>query len=243
MTVLDKATQYVVEQDYWGYTFEEHKVWSDLVRHRRRQLGTFACREYWEGFEAIGLRDDRVPFLSEISERLHRQTGWRAIPVSGFLPADVFFEMLAARMFPTTVWLRDRDSIEYTPEPDIFHDVFGHLPLLAHRRLANFVERYGKVCSKIEQPEVLECLGRLFWYTVEFGLMLQQGELRAYGGGILSSPLESKNILEDACEIQPFKLARVLQTPVKVDEVHKVLFVIESFEQIHEAMDEATKSL
>jgi phenylalanine-4-hydroxylase len=243
MTVLDKGAPYVVDQDYFGYTFDEHRVWADLVRHRHRDLGKFACREYWEGYEAIGLKDDHLPRISEISERLRERSGWQAIPVSGFLPSDAFFEMLAARMFPTTIWLRDRDSLEYTPEPDIFHDVFGHLPMYAHKTFADFLERYGAICSNVEDPALLERLGRLFWYTVEFGLIVEDGEIRAYGSGILSSRLESRNIREGGCEIQPFDLDEVLQAPVKVDEIHKVLFAIDNFDQVHKAMDEVHRRI
>lgn len=243
MTVLDKAAPYVVDQDYFSYTFDEHRLWSDLVRHRRRELGTFACREYSEGYDAIGLKDDRLPMISQISERLRERSGWQAIPVSGFLPSNAFFEMLAARMFPTTIWLRDRDSIDYTPEPDIFHDVFGHLPMYAHKTFADFLERYGAICSKIEDPGLLERLGRLFWYTVEFGLIVQNGEIRAYGSGILSSRLESQNICEGGCEIQPFDLDQLLLAPVKVDEIHKVLFAIDDFDQIHKALDEVRRRI
>jgi phenylalanine-4-hydroxylase len=147
--------------------------------------------------------------------------------------------MLAARRFPTTTWLRSKDSLEYTPEPDIFHDVFGHVPMHAHAIFADFLEHYGRVCAGISDRTVLEKLGRLFWYTVEFGVIRQGGEIKVYGSGLISSHGECMNVVSGHCAIRDFSLNEVLQTPVKVDELHKLLFAVDSFEQIYDAMHEA----
>jgi len=238
---LVAAAPYLIEQKYDDYTPEKHEVWAELVRRRRPQLNAHACREYLEGYEIIGLEDDRLPNLSAITSRLKPRTGWSTTPVSGFLPSDAFFEMLAARMFPTTTWLRSRDSLEYTPEPDIFHDVFGHVPMHAHRVFADFLQHYGSVCSEIRDATVLERLGRLFWYTVEFGLIREKGHMKVYGSGIISSHGECTNVIEGGCEIRDFSLNEVLDTPVKVDRIHNRLFAIDSFNQIYEAMHQAEK--
>src|SRR5947209_11028587 len=157
---LIAAAQYLIEQNYDEYTPDQHAEWAELVRRQRPQVEAHACREYLQGYEIIGLQDDRLPNLSAISDRLRPRTGWSTTPVSGFLPADAFFEMLAARMFPTTTWIRGRDSMEYTPEPDIFHDVFGHVPMHAHPVFANFLEHYGKVCAALTDADALERMGR-----------------------------------------------------------------------------------
>jgi len=238
---LITAAPYLIEQRYQDYTAEQHAVWAELVRRRRPQIEAHACREYLEGYEIIGLEDDRLPNLSTISSRLKPRTRWSTTPVSGFLPSDAFFEMLAARKFPTTTWLRSRDSLGYTPEPDIFHDVFGHVPMHAHPVFADFLQHYGSVCARIEDAETLERLGRLFWYTVEFGLIRQQGNVKVYGSGVISSHGECTNVIECGCELRDFSLDEVLATPVKVDRIHNRLFVIESFEQIYQAMHEAEK--
>jgi phenylalanine-4-hydroxylase len=149
--------------------------------------------------------------------------------------------MLSNRQFPTTTWLRDRESLEYTPEPDIFHDVFGHVPMHAHEVFADFLVRYGRVCANVEDPGVLEKLGRLFWYTVEFGLIREANEIRVYGSGLISSNGERRNVMNGNCAIHDFTLEEVLKTPVKVDELHKLLFAVSSFEQIYEAMHEAER--
>jgi phenylalanine-4-hydroxylase len=238
---LVAAAPYLIEQKYGEYTADQHEVWAELVRRRRPQLDAHACRAYLEGYEIIGLEDSRLPNLNAITSRLRPRTGWSTTPVSGFLPSDAFFEMLAARMFPTTTWLRGRDSLAYTPEPDIFHDVFGHVPMHAHRVFADFLHHYGSVCSGIKDAGVLERLGRLFWYTVEFGLIREKGAIKVYGSGVISSHGECTNVIEGGCEIRDFTLDEVLATPVKVDRIHHLLFAIESFDQIYEAMHVAEK--
>ncbi len=164
--------------------------------------------------------------------------------MSGFLPADAFFEMLAARMFPTTTWLRSRESLAYIPEPDIFHDVFGHVPMHAHPVFADFLQHYGSVCAHIKDAQALvNDLVVCLWYTVEFGLMRQDNKIKVYGSGVISSHGECTNVIEGGCEVRDFSLDEVLETPVKVDELQKVLFAIESFEQIYEAMHEAERRI
>jgi phenylalanine-4-hydroxylase len=236
---LSVAAPYIIEQDYTAYTEEQHATWAELVSRVLPEIEKHAAREYLDGFEIIGLQRDRLPNLSSISARLEPRTGWNSTPVSGFLPAPAFFEMLAARRFPTTTWLRSRESLEYTPQPDIFHDVFGHVPMHAHGVFADFLERYGRVCAAVQDSNVLEKLGRLFWYTVEFGLIREGDEIKVYGSGIISSRGECRNVVSGNCAIRDFSLDEVLHTPVKVDELHKLLFAVEGFDQIYEAMNEA----
>ena len=236
---LHIAESFLIQQDWNAYTPEQHEVWAELVRRRMPQLEEHACVEYLDGFHQIGLREDSISNLAEVNKRLGPRTGWNATPVSGFLPPDAFFEMLAARQFPTTTWLRKRESLEYTPEPDIFHDVFGHVPMHAHPVFADFLQHYGSVCARIKDKETLERLGRLFWYTVEFGLIREGGKVKVYGSGVISSQNECTNVIEGGCEVRDFNLDEVLATPVRVDQIHHLLFTIESFEQIYEAMREA----
>jgi phenylalanine-4-hydroxylase len=238
---LSVAIPYLIEQDYSAYNDEHHAVWAELVGRVLPELEMHASRAYLDGFQIIGLQRDRLPRLSAISARLEPRTGWNSTPVSGFLPAPAFFEMLAARRFPTTTWLRSRESIEYTPEPDIFHDVFGHVPMHAHKVFADFLQRYGRVCAEIEDERVLERLGRLFWYTVEFGLIREGNEIKVYGSGLISSHGECQNVVEGHCGVHEFSLDEVLNTPVKVDEFQKTLFAISSFDQMYEAMNEAER--
>jgi phenylalanine-4-hydroxylase len=233
---LIKAQPFLAEQDYWSYTAEQHAVWAELVRRRMPQIEQHAAREYLDGFESLRLPFDRLPNLSTVSRRLERRTGWNTTPVSGFMPGPAFFEMLANRCFPTTTWLRSRDSLEYTPEPDIFHDVFGHVPMHAHPVFAEFLARYGRLCARIDDEAILERIGRVFWYTVEFGLIRQEGSIKVYGSGLISSNGECSNVLHNGCEVRSFDLDAVLRTPVKVDQMNHLLFAIESFDEIYEAI-------
>ena len=233
---LEVAFPYLIEQVWADYTPEQHKVWAELVSRRMPQLREHACREYLDGFTQIGLREDRLPDLKAVSALLEPRTGWQSTPVSGFLPADAFFEMLAARMFPTTTWLRGRDSLEYTPEPDIFHDVFGHVPMHAHPVFADFLERYGRVCAGLmKHPVELERMGRLFWFTVEFGLIRQDGGIKVYGSGLISSHGECSRVLAGGCEVKNFDLDSVMDQKFQTSEMQPVLYAVESFEQIYEA--------
>ncbi len=247
-SVLTVASSYLVEQDWEAYSPEQHATWAELVRRRMPQLREHACQEYLDGFEVIGLREDSIPNLTKVNQRLEAKTGWNATPVSGFLPADAFFEMLAARRFPTTTWLRSRESLEYTPEPDIFHDVFGHVPMHAHPVFADFLQQYGKVCAKLQDKDALERMGRLFWFTVEFGVIRQGDSIKLYGSGLISSHGESNYVIQHlegggGPEIRDFNLDQVLDQEFLVSEMQKVLYAVESFEQIYEAAQEAERRL
>jgi phenylalanine-4-hydroxylase len=236
---LAAAKPFLIVQDYAKYTPDQHELWGELVARRMAQLESCACREYLEGWRALGLEQKQIPHLDRVSARLEQRTGWRVQPVSGFMPSRAFFEMLAARQFPTTTWLRGRERMDYTPEPDILHDALGHLPMFAEQRFANAVAEYGRVCYSMESEEKLERMGRLYWYTFEFGLIRQDGAVKVYGSGVASSQGECTNVLSGGCEIRDFNVSEVLNTTVKVDEIHKRLFAINSFDEVMGAVREA----
>jgi phenylalanine-4-hydroxylase len=237
------AAPFLIEQDWTAYTSEQHDLWSELVRRRLPQLHRHASREYLDGFDQVGLREDALPDLAAISARLRSRTGWESTPVSGFLPPDAFFSMLGARMFPTTTWLRSRESMEYTPEPDIFHDVFGHVPMHAHPVFAGFLEEYGRICARLDDPFDLERMGRLFWFTVEFGLIRQDGEIKVYGSGLISSHAECSNVIQGGCEVRDFDLDAILAQEFDTGAMQPMLYAVESFDQIYEAAKEAESRL
>lgn len=234
------ARQFLIEQDWNAYTLEQHATWAELVRRCMPQLRQYACQEYLDGFEQIGLREDTIPDLAAVSAKLEPRTGWNSTPVSGYLPTAAFFEMLASRRFPTTTWLRDRTSLEYTPEPDIFHDVFGHVPMHAHPVFADFLYEYGQLGGKMAGREAdLTRLSRLFWFTVEFGVIRQHGGIRVYGSGLISSHGECSYVINHGPEIRDFNLDQVLEHEFSISEMQPVLYAVESFEQIYEAAKEA----
>jgi phenylalanine-4-hydroxylase len=240
---LSLAAPFLVTQDWNVYTEEQHAVWAELVGRRMPQLNEHACAEYLSGFEQIGLKQDSIPNLTEVNGLLAPRTGWKATPVKGYLPAPAFFEMLAARKFPTTIWLRSRESLEYTPEPDIFHDVFGHVPMHAHPVFADFLQSYGQVCASLTREEDITRMGRLFWFTVEFGVIRQGGKIKLYGSGLISSHGESNHVISGIPEIRDFNLDEVLDRDFSISEMQPVLYAVESFDQIYEATREARSRL
>ena len=241
---LTVAQPYLIQQDWSAYSAEQHAVWAELVRRRMPQLLEHAAQEYLDGFHQIGLREDTIPNLADVNRRLAPRTGWNATPVSGFLPPDAFFEMLGARQFPTTTYIRSRESMQYTPEPDIFHDVFGHVPMHAHPVFADFLQHYGRICARLMgDKDRLEKMGRLFWFTVEFGVIRQNGKVKLYGSGLISSHGEGTHVIEGRPQIRDFDLDLVLEQKFLVSEEQKVLYAVESFDQIYEAAQQAEKRL
>lgn len=219
------------------YTEQQHQTWQILYDRRMADLSTRASRMFLEGAEAIGLERERIPDLGEVNRRLRNRTGWQAVEVGGFIPASDFFAMLARREFPTVVTIRDRDRLDYIPEPDIFHDLFGHVPLHSHPVFADFLQRFGEMAMRQKDEIGITRMTRLFWFTVEFGLIHENGAPRVYGSGLISSQADCANALSDRCDRRPFSLEAVMSQPFEIDHVQDVLFTIESFEDLFKAIE------
>jgi phenylalanine-4-hydroxylase len=235
--------EFAAEQDWARYTAEDHEVWAVLYRRRMSELADTGSSVFLRGAEAIGLAPDRVPDLADVNRRLGERTGWQAIPVSGFIPAPQFFACLSRRWFPTTVTVRPMDQLEYLPEPDIFHDVFGHVPLHADPVFADFLQRFGQAASLARTDADVQRMARLFWFTVEFGLIEERGRIRVYGSGLISSAGDAANALGPKCSRRRFDLDDVLDQPFEIDRFQDVLFVIDSFDQLFTAVSEAITRL
>jgi phenylalanine-4-hydroxylase len=232
-----------IEQHWHDYTAEQHDVWRVLFERRMADLRGNGSEAYLRGAERIGLCPDLVPDLDVVNAKLAGLTGWRAMPVSGFIPAPEFFRCLAARKFPTTVIVRPREQLDYLPEPDIFHDVFGHVPLHASPAFADYLQRFGQIACRAEREEQIRGMARLFWFTVEFGLVREGGRVKAYGSGLISSHADCANALGPACERRPFSVDAVLAQPFEIDHVQDVLFVIDTFGLLFHAAQEAAEKL
>ncbi len=225
-----------LEQDPTAYTAEDHAVWGLLYARRMRKLEHTASQVFLAGAARIGLHPNRVPELADVNRRLAPLTGWRAVGVRGFLPAAEFFASLARREFPTTLGVRPRAQLDYLPEPDIFHDVFGHVPLHSNPVFADFLQRFGALAAAARTEEETERMARLFWFTVEFGLIRERGEVRIYGSGLISSHGDAANALGPGCTRLPFDLDAVLNQPFEIDRLQERLFVLESFDQLFESV-------
>ena len=228
---------HTVDQDYAAYTAEDHDVWSTLYGRRIGALERTASQVFLDGIARIGLDERRVPELADVNRRLGASTGWNAVGVGGFVPAAQFFNSLAARRFPTTLIVRPRAQLDYLPEPDIFHDVFGHVPLHADPVFGDFLQRFGALAAGARtEQETLE-MARLFWFTVEFGLVQERGAVRIYGSGLISSHGDAANALGDGCDRRPFDVDAVIAQPFEIDRLQEVLFVVDSFDQLFEAVE------
>ena len=230
-------TQMYIDQNYAGYSAENQETWTTLFDQQMTYLREHASKTYLDGAKAINLRRDRIPPLSDINARLLPMTGWQSKAVPGYVPAKAFFACLSRREFPTTIVIRPKESIDYLPEPDIFHDIFGHVPLHADPVFAEFLQTYGLAALECEDDHHTERLARLFWFTVEFGLIREDGELKVYGSGLISSPGESRHALTSPdVDRRPFHLETVCDTSFEIDHYQPILYVLESFEQLRDAM-------
>ena len=231
-------TTAVVEQPWDAYSDTDHGVWQTLFRRQTAQLGQQACREFLEATEAMGMSDAGIPKFSDLNAVLKPRTGWEIIGVEGLLPELDFFDHLANKRFPVTWWIRRPDQLDYLSEPDLFHDLFGHVPLLMTPLFADYMQAYGRGGLRAHGfgTEALAQLTRLYWYTVEFGLINTPEGLRIFGAGILSSKGECDYSLNsEAPNRIGFNLQRVMNTRYRIDTYQKTYFVIDSFQQLFDA--------
>lgn len=242
-TVLDPQLQaipapradYTLDQPYAHYSRVDHAVWQQLYDRQAALLKGRACEAFMHGLTQLDLSGAQVPRFEDINAKLKPATGWEIVAVPGLVPDRVFFEHLAARRFPVTWWMRRPDQLDYLQEPDCFHDLFGHVPLLINPVFADYMHAYGELALRVaDDPRALAQLARLYWYTVEFGLIREGAHgLRIYGAGIVSSAGESCYCLEsDAPNRLGFDLERVMCTRYRIDTYQKTYFVIDDFEQL-----------
>ncbi|HEY8012060.1 MAG TPA: phenylalanine 4-monooxygenase [Rudaea sp.] len=231
-------TTAVVEQPWAGYTAADHATWATLFKRQREVLLGRACREFIDNQQRFGMTPDAIPKFDDLNRVLKKVTGWELIGVEGLLPELTFFDHLANRRFPVTWWIRRPEQIDYISEPDLFHDLFGHVPLLLNPLFGDYMQAYGAGGVKAHGlgAEALVNLTRLYWYTVEFGLIKQNDGLRIYGSGIVSSKGESIHCLESPAPNRiGFDMPRIMRTRYRIDSYQKTYFVIDSFEQLMNA--------
>jgi phenylalanine-4-hydroxylase len=230
------AADWTIDQDWKAYTAEEHAVWDTLYARQAALLPGRACDAFLRGLEALNLHRGGIPDFRQINADLERLTGWTVVAVPGLVPDDVFFEHLANRRFVSGQFIRKPDQLDYLQEPDIFHDVFGHVPMLTDPVFADYMQAYGEGGRRAMGRGQLHNLARLYWYTVEFGLLETAEGLRIYGAGIVSSRTESIFALDDPSPNRlGFDLERTMRTPYRIDDFQQVYFVIPSLQALLDA--------
>jgi phenylalanine-4-hydroxylase len=226
------AADFRVEQDWGAYRAEEHALYRRLFERQSKLVPRYACPEWIAAIAGLDAAQE-IPRFEAVSRKLRDATGWEIVPVPGLIPDDAFFTHLANRRFPVTVWLRTPEEFDYIVEPDVFHDFFGHVPLLFDRVYADHLHEYGKGGLKAMRLDAVKMLARLYWYTIEFGLIKVGSQVRAYGAGLLSSGGELAHCVDDPRPRRlPFELERMMRSDYQIDRYQDTYFVIDSFEQL-----------
>jgi phenylalanine-4-hydroxylase len=226
------SADYAVEQAWSQYTPQQHELWAKLLDRQLAMVERYGAPQFLAGLRSLDM-ERQIPRFDAASRILRRATGWEIVAVPGLIPEQQFFGHLAERRFPVTVWLRTPEEIDYLAEPDVFHDFFGHVPLLCDPVFADFVQAYGVAGRKAAAEGGVQMLARLYWYSVEFGLIKSGGALRTYGAGILSSAGETAYCIDSPVPHRiGFDLERVMRTEYLIDAYQKTYFVVESFEQL-----------
>ncbi|MCE0505264.1 phenylalanine 4-monooxygenase [Roseivivax sp. GX 12232] len=237
---MPKSTKYQAkhpdDRGFIAYTPEEDAVWADLYARQKPQIEALMARPYLDGFDRIALPADRVPQCPEVSERLTALTGWRVEPVPALIPFGRFFSMLAEATFPAASFIRSREDFDYIEEPDIFHEMFGHTPLLTDPRFAAFSQAIGKAGAQAGKDD-FAWLIRLYWFTIEFGLMREGDQMKALGSGLASSPEELEWSVSGQPEYRPFDVIDILRTPYRIDIPQPVYFVLDDLDALFAAAE------
>jgi phenylalanine-4-hydroxylase len=231
-------------QVYSNYTAADFEVWSVLWKRQMNHLSGQASQLYLDALADIGFTQTEIPDFDRTNKRLMALTGWQLTVAPELVPDVDFFTLLSQRIFPATCWLRTMEELDYLEEPDMFHDVFGHAPLLTHEPYALFMEAFGKLALKwIDRPEVLRLLSAFYWFTVEFGLLAEEDKLKIFGSGIISSVGETLHVLQDTTLKLPFNIELMMHTGYRTDQVQEQYFVIGSFEELCLALPEMDNHL
>lgn len=229
------SADWTIPQCWADYTAGEHAVWKVLYERQTALLRGRACNEFVAGMQALPIAPDRIPDFEQLSEVLGRHTGWQIVAVPGLVPDEIFFDHLAHRRFPSGQFIRRADQLDYLEEPDVFHDVFGHAPMLMNPVIADFIQAYGEGGLRAQRLGTLPLLARVYWYTVEFGLVRQSDGLRIYGSGIASSRTESVFSLDDDSPHRiGFDLERVMSTRYRIDDFQECYFVLDRLDDLLE---------
>jgi phenylalanine-4-hydroxylase len=237
----------MMKQEYHRYTEQDRYVWKTLFDRQHEQLKNAACRDYLQGLELLSpvLNANTIPDIEALNKRLYAITGWKITIVPGLIPVEEFFILLLRKQFPSSTWLRQPGQLDYLEEPDMFHDIFGHVPLLAIPKYAQFMQQFGELGTRfLYNPEIVRELQRLYWYTIEFGLVKEDHQLKICGAGLASSFGETKKALqENTTKKIAFDLNQILNDPFENDRMQEHYYVLNQMEELFSAMESLTEKL
>ena len=236
---MKKTASKPTVQIYKNYTSEDYKVWKILFNKRLENLQGIVAEEFLVALKDLNFRAEKIPNFVEINNILRNTTGWSIKTVPNISPPEEFFSFLSMKKFTATCWLRSMDQIDYLEEPDMFHDVFAHVPLLSNKDYTNFFKEMGEIAVSVtEEPKKLEKLQRIYWFTIEFGLIKKNNDFKIYGAGIISSDEESKNVFSKKSRKLEFDVKKVMNQPFRIDVVQDTYYYINSFEQLTSSIAE-----
>lgn len=229
--------EFNLSQDYDKYTEQDQAVWKLLYDRQEEDLKKLATKDYLDAVEDLGFTSLRIPRFEDINEYLADKTGWIIEVVPGLVEQHIFFKLLSDQKFPCSTWLRKMDELDYLEEPDMFHDVFGHIPVLSNPHFSAFTKEIGRLGFKYyDNPRAIELIGRIYWFTIEFGLIREGNELKIYGAGILSSHGETLYSVGDEPDHHVFDIQHIMETDFRIDVFQKEYFVIDSYRQLFESI-------
>lgn len=231
------------KQIYSNYTEEDFAVWKLLFEKQIHNLQGRVVDEFNRGLELLNFNSNEIPNFEEVNKKLLERTGWSIKTVPNLAEVDLFFKQLSKRRFTSTCWLRSMEEFDYLEEPDMFHDVFAHVPMLCDEKYTRFFHKIGQLATRLNHKESIKMLQRLYWYTIEFGVLQNKGDLKIYGAGIISSVGEINNVFGKSAQIKPFNIQEVLQTPFEIDKVQPLYFSITSFDELVEAFEQIERFL
>lgn len=233
-----------MKQEYEKYTEEDFEVWKVLYERQIVNLPHAAAEAYLEGLKKIHFTAEKIPVFEDTNYFLRRLTGWELAVVPGLIDDDIFFKLMSNKKFPATTWLRKIDELDYLEEPDMFHDVFGHVPLLTNQHFVDFLQELSKIALRyIDNAWAVQLISRIYWFTVEFGLIHGQGGVRIYGAGILSSAGETKFCLSEKATHIPYDVDKIMRTAYRKDVFQERYFVIDAYEQLFHSTDQIEQFL
>lgn len=232
-----KMIQRPTTQNYSQYTAEDFAVWRLLFNRQMELLRPHVSEAYLQALTSVGFTADRIPDFEEVNKRLAALTGWGLQVVPNICPDPAFFQFLSRKRFTATCWLRTMEQLDYLEEPDMFHDVFAHVPLLSNQAYVGFFKGISDIALKyIDNPKAIELLSAVYWFTIEFGLMREKGRLKIYGAGIISSKNETVFCMSKEAKHQSFSIEKMMNTPYRTDVLQETYFIIDSFEQLYNSL-------